>query len=386
MTLVYLSTGLQDTAFPSQVGAWLRHVRTQMAVRHFSMEPWRQWRASVDHQGSSGAADELIRCWPVLARTTLVGDGRAVKARLNGTPQEFVVHARGQVNACRARELERMPGFRGVVADLRGAIVDESATFGGPSGSWRRRRARLFERIEREAIERSAHVTCVSQAFGRWLTGRYGIAPARLTVVPSFVDTTRFCFDREARSLVRKQLGVDGRFVLVYAGGAAPWQMPEATVNLFRAVRRASDALLLWLTHRTADVQPLLASLPDADYRLLSVPQSEVPPYLAAADAGVLLREPALTNRVAAPIKFGEYLCCGLPVIVSPAVGDTAEQVAQLDAGLVVTNPNEVDWRAASDRLRSVDRERIAAGAVRMFGISDVGPRLQHVYSALFAR
>src|SRR5690606_35943047 len=48
---------------------------------------------------------------------------------------------------------------------------------------------------------------------------------------------------------------------------------------------------------------------------LKKVNSEEVPSYLNAADLGFALRQPKFSMQGVAPIKLGEYLLCGLPVI-----------------------------------------------------------------------
>jgi hypothetical protein len=56
--------------------------------------------------------------------------------------------------------------------------------------------------------------------------------------------------------------------------------------------------------------------LNDHDFRIIKVPHEAVPAHLNAADIGFLIRDDCVVNRVASPTKLGEYLSCGLPVIV----------------------------------------------------------------------
>jgi len=62
----------------------------------------------------------------------------------------------------------------------------------------------------------------------------------------------------------------------------------------------------------------------------------EVPGYLAAADVGLLLREPCLVNRVASPVKFAEYLAAGLPVLLTEQIGDYSALAAAHRVGCVI--------------------------------------------------
>ena len=72
------------------------------------------------------------------------------------------------------------------------------------------------------------------------------------------------------------------------------------------------------------------------DYTIRSVPAQNVPRLLVAADLGLMLRDDSLTNRVASPIKFGEYMAAGVPVIITPRLGDHSESVRRDQLGIEV--------------------------------------------------
>ena len=67
---------------------------------------------------------------------------------------------------------------------------------------------------------------------------------------------------------------------------------------------------------------------------------NEVPKYLLAADYGLLIRENTVTNQVASPVKFAEYLACGLPVIISRNLGDYSEFVTKNNCGYLLNEFN----------------------------------------------
>jgi glycosyltransferase involved in cell wall biosynthesis len=58
---------------------------------------------------------------------------------------------------------------------------------------------------------------------------------------------------------------------------------------------------------------------------------NEVPRYLAAADVGAAFRTPTFSTRGVAPVKLSEYLLCGVPVVGTAGIGDTA---AAQEAGM----------------------------------------------------
>lgn len=79
--------------------------------------------------------------------------------------------------------------------------------------------------------------------------------------------------------------------------------------------------------------------------------------YHLAGDVGLLLREDSLTNRVASPVKFAEYLRCGLPVVLTPYVGDFSELGATEGVGQTVEFPVRADEVIRAARM---SRQRLA--------------------------
>lgn len=84
------------------------------------------------------------------------------------------------------------------------------------------------------------------------------------------------------------------------------------------------------------------------------VKHSEVNAYLKCGDYGLMIREQSVTNRVAAPTKFAEYLAAGLNVVVSENLGDYSHFVLEHQCGFVVSeNNNDFDLKPLNDSDRS---------------------------------
>jgi hypothetical protein len=55
----------------------------------------------------------------------------------------------------------------------------------------------------------------------------------------------------------------------------------------------------------------------------MRVPANKVPEFLSIADVGMSLFDVRWMTRAQSPIKLGEYLLCGVPIIGTEAVGNT---------------------------------------------------------------
>ncbi len=107
----------------------------------------------------------------------------------------------------------------------------------------------------------------------------------------------------------------------------------------------------------------------------------EVRDVLRECDHGLLVREPTVTNSVASPTKFAEYLCCGLPVIISDHLGDFTALVESERLGIVVGPGRTVGPLGRS----KAERQRMQAFALTHFKKAVHGPAYVHVLHALTA-
>lgn len=214
--------------------------------------------------------------------------------------------------------------------DADGLIADERADFGGWSRTGRAYRA--FTAVECAAVRRADVLLVRSEAARDVLAERAGDAAVagRTIVVPNGKDETLFAPGTAAsRAETRASLGIAGDApVVLFAGSMGRPYNPDRMVALFEAVRRLRPESVLVLLSASADEAALLVrDLPAASVRVRHAAPAEVPALLAAADVGLGFYERALSMQARAPIKVGEYLLCGLPVLCTRGVGDVDRQL-----------------------------------------------------------
>jgi glycosyltransferase involved in cell wall biosynthesis len=367
----YLSTGIMDTAFDSQVWPLLESgLQSGFDLVHFAMNPFRyrmseRYLQKKEELESIGIETVYIQQRPPISRFFLVVDTKRIRRFLMkwwGGKEKLVIHCRGHLNAYRGLLLKRAnPELIAVIADLRGAVSDEVGKGRGSAANVFSKYLRNFYQwIESQVVERADAILCVSNAFREFLQNQYGIG--NVTVIPTYVDTSRFSFSPSLRQLYREKLRIADRTVLTYSGGVAPWQRIEDTIDLFIKLKEnAADLFILFLTPEPARLRKMIGGkIHPNDFTVLQVPHREVPGYLSASDVGVLLREDRLTNHVAAPIKFSEYMCCGLPCILSKNIGDTAQMIREGGAGIVLDSEGKVPAISEIRRLLALNREEIS--------------------------
>ena len=213
------------------------------------------------------------------------------------------------------------------------------------------RAAKLFERI---CIRNSRYLIVVSEAMRAHFARSSAV---RAKVVPCSVDPLLLEQDERAGPEARRELMLADRFVVAYSGSFfTHWQQPEKLAEVFKEIKEriANSVFLVLTTDEVASVRDFLVreGLGETDFHIRRVAHADVPRYLVAADAGLLIRARDLVNQVACPVKFGEYLACGVPVLCTEGIGDISGIVRDHAVGLVIDNEVErVDWDLTCEEL-----------------------------------
>ena len=183
------------------------------------------------------------------------------------------------------------------------------------------------------------------------LTGRDDVI-----AIPNCFNRDVFAFDEQARTRIRGEYNFDDNDrIICYAGGLSKWQRIPDILNLCHEVSKKRDNFkFIFLTQQDKRLREMLEdSNLSAERCVIRVcmPQ-EVPEYLSAADAGIIMRDDVPVNNVASPIKIGEYLGCGLPVILTKGIGDYSEMIRRAGVGVVLNEDDD----AAEQVVRFMER------------------------------
>jgi len=146
---------------------------------------------------------------------------------------------------------------------------------------------------------------------------------SKFSVVFNGRDRNVFAYQPHLREIVRQALGLKDELLFVYAGSLGPQYCLTEMLQIFRAYAEKREAKFLILTGNTEFAEQNIPTELKAHVILKSVPSEKVSFYLNGGDVAFGLRKPTFSMQGVAPIKLGEYLLCGLPVIASKGIGDT---------------------------------------------------------------
>ncbi len=253
-----------------------------------------------------------------------------------------VVHCRSYRPAFIGSLLKLFMGS-GFLFDMRGFLIDELVADGRWNGTGLK--YRIAKRVEQFLILSADAITVTSPQFKEIVLSLPYFPASRadkVITIPNCADVNRFSLvDAERRRILREKLGWDGRLVAVFAGDAIRYRDTlDEIISFFDVLKSARpDAyLVLAVTGNPDNMNPeRLLMLGRQSFKVVSVPPQDMPDYLAAADIGLsFLKNKNFSIAITSPIKFAEYLSCGLPVVINPGIGDTGRIIEQYKVGVVI--------------------------------------------------
>jgi glycosyltransferase involved in cell wall biosynthesis len=207
--------------------------------------------------------------------------------------------------------------------------------------------------LEERCYRRARRVVVVTQGIRARLIKR-GFPSEKLAFIPNGSDTERFIPQPETALALRRQLDLEGRFLVIYAGihGIA-----QGLETVLEAAHRMSDSPQIhFLLVGDGPAKSHLLQLKDK-LQLTNVtmlqgqPREIIPVYLSAADVALVPLRKLELFKGALPSKMLDAWACGVPVILG-VEGEAREVMEKAQAGIYVEPENPFLLSAAILRLK----------------------------------
>ena len=207
-------------------------------------------------------------------------------------------------------------------------------------------------------------ITVITEGFRRTLVER-GVPSSKVRILPNWAEEDRLRPVAPSPSL-RRELDLEGRFVVLYAGNMGPLQSLEVTLDAAEQLRDRPEVCFVLIgsgPSRPALEAEVARRNLGAQVRLLPPrPVSDMPALNALCDALLvhLKDEPFLHETV--PSKTQVSLYAGRPILMG-ARGEAARIVRDAAAGFVFSPEHGDELAAAVRALADLDPlERAAMG------------------------
>ncbi len=324
-----------------------------------------------------------------------VATGIRYASRLVRRNKIEMVHARGHIPATIALALKRKFGIK-MIFDVRGLMAEEYVDANHwPEGGLL---YRVTKSAERRILRATDAVVTLTERIWPIIREWDGLRGRDIhhAVVPCCVDLSLFQVNEAERARRRAESGLEDRLILVYSGSLDGWYLTEEMADFFaRVVQKRSDAHLLWLTTGAPErIRQLMGarSIGEDQFTIRSVAAGDMPSYLAAGDVGLSFIKPCFSKIASSPTKNGEYLACGLPLIINAGIGDSDSLVTNWQAGVLVKGLDQRSFDRAYCELQAFTNNTGAKAKARqvaekLFDLNTIaGQRYADLYEKVLSR
>ncbi len=185
---------------------------------------------------------------------------------------------------------------------------------------------------------RADRIVVVAPAFKDHLIRYWNVAAAKISVVENGVETDLFRLDPAAME-VRKQLKLEGRFLICYIGTMGNAHGLETLIAAAEELQTALPNAIFLLIGEGAEKERIVELA--AARRLTNIqflgqqPRERIPAYVSAADVCLVMLKKTELFKTVIPTKLLEYMACERPVIVA-VDGQARQIVEEAGAGVFV--------------------------------------------------
>ena len=192
-------------------------------------------------------------------------------------------------------------------------------------------------KLEELCYNRARRVVVVTEGIQRRLEER-GFGD-KVVLIPNGANPSLFQPDRKGAAALRVELGLQGKFLVIYAGIHGVAQGLETALEAARQLQSQAPNVQFLFVGEGPKKQDLLA-LRD-QWGLTNVmmlgeqPRARMPVYLSAADVALVPLRRLEVFQGALPSKMFDAWACGCPVLLSIA-GEAKQVLERADAGVFV--------------------------------------------------
>jgi len=284
-----------------------------------------------------------------------------------------IIHARSYVASFIAIILKKICRVK-FIFDMRGFWADERVE----AGIWKKggllyKAAKYFEKA---FLKNADVIVSLTHAAKDEIKSFSYLKNNEIDVsyIPTCVDLRRFRQKQTSDLEIIKK--IKGRFILVYSGSISTWYMPNEMIDFFSVVKKyISEAYLLVLTKEKELFSKIARNkgLKDSSFSVLSLSYESVPDYLSLGQVGLAFYKSGYSRKGCSPTKVGEYLACGLPVIINTGIGDSDGILEPGRVGIIIKDFSNREYERVQQQLRQLIKD------------SDIKARCRKVAEKYFA-
>lgn len=255
---------------------------------------------------------------------------------------------------------------------------------------------KLLSRVERWQATQADYVTAPTKHTVQLL--KDWNSQAKIFRVPISVDTEKFVYSEEARHRLRKKLYLpEKRYTIMYLGkfGGIYYSVKEVAAFCRKLQERLPELFFLIISPTLSEeVKNAFygTGMGMGDALVIGrIPYEEIEDYISACDMGMVAIPPLDSQRYRTPVKIGNYLACGLPILLNRGIADDDDMTEEEGVGIVLDSLTTEDLEGPVAQLKNfiqADPTALRAHcrevAIRHRGLHNSVNVLEQVFTAVY--
>ena len=221
----------------------------------------------------------------------------------------------------------------------------------------------LATKLEELCYRRALQVVVVTHGIYDRLIAR-GIPKDKLFLLPNGANTDMFSYSQKGRDRIRREMGLENKFVAIYAGIHGLAQGLETILDAARLLKSSPEIhfILIGDGPKKAEIVSLANSYNLPNLTLLpEKPREQIPDYLSAADVALIPLKKAEIFKGALPSKIFDAWACERPILFS-IDGEARSVVESVKGGLFIPPEDLAKMSEALIYLMNSPNERQLMG------------------------
>jgi colanic acid biosynthesis glycosyl transferase WcaI len=219
---------------------------------------------------------------------------------------------------------------------------------------------RCLAKIAGFLYRRSDRVVVVTPAFEDYLLEHWRVPREKVSVIENGVETQLFAPD--SATVVKRQLGVEGKFVVSYIGTIGMAHGLDTIIESAERLRRSDPEIVFLVLGEGTEKVSVMARARERKLEnvrfLEQQPREKIPAYICASDVCLVLLKKADLFKTVIPTKMLEFMSCARPVILG--VDGQARAILEEARGGLVIEPENSDALVSAIRLLAANPEMAA--------------------------
>jgi glycosyltransferase involved in cell wall biosynthesis len=221
---------------------------------------------------------------------------------------------------------------------------------------------RSLARIAGFLYRHADRIAVVTPAFEDYLVEHWRVPREKISVIENGVETQLFApetFIGRAGTGLRRELGVEGKFVVSYIGTMGMAHGLETIITAAMQLLETNPEIVFLMVGEGAEKERILALARQRGLINLRFvdqqPREKIPAYICASDVCLVLLKKADLFKTVIPTKMLEFMSCARPVILG--VDGQARNILEEARGGLVIEPENSEALVNAIRYLATNRE-----------------------------